>query len=814
MKRYKVSKPAKLREGGNPYSVPGKGYLGNLIYPIYKPNLYAEPKLSGQQEIGPVPEEDANLEAEKGETAYIPDVDGLAAHYKVAGKKHYDGGTPLNLPDDSFIFSDTQKMKIKDPEILKFFGKTGKEKGGFKPAELATKYDINKYRLILADPHSDDIQRKTAEMMIGNYNLKLGKLALVQESIKGFPQGIPAIALPYLTTAGIDPKDVLPLRHPGETNEISEQEQSEGPHNEQIEQAMGKYGMQISKLMRNGGYTEDGLTSGNQPYHAGPQDWANFGTAAMQEGGVPNNENLFIRPDINTTEYTREPLDSKGSILAPSLVPYINIAKYLHDIFKYIPNNPNNTMIPVGRTPIDSTTIVNKYLKSHPSVSHDTISHEEDLSPEEMKALGIKKYGGTLNEYQEGGTKRKLSPEQYTKLLEIRSKNKISKSTSKQSTSPKDPYSNIKSYKGAKSASKYSDQEWRDFAKQVGFPGGSNADFQRYLWNHPKYGPLVQKLHQEQGMPSAGHYDEGYLGSRYDIIKDTVQQSIPKDEPIKEPTPQENTSLKFKPEVKGEESNPDTGYKISDQGTRQGDSPKWWLQDVIKTAGAASDFSRIKKRLPWAPIISPYIPDPTFYDPTRELAQNTEAMNIGVQGADAFGNPQQYAATFSGIQGAGAKNAADVLAKYNNLNVGVANQFSGMKGDIMNRSNQANAQTAKELYDATTVANQQFDNAKSQARQELRQSYIEAITNRANTQVMNTLYPNYQINPTTGGTMDFYKGSKLKPTSQSSNPYLSAFLEDVKKNPSIDPKLIAQFHGVSGVSKDDPEYFPQGYGKP
>ena len=81
-------------------------------------------------------------------------------------------------------------MKLNDPELLKQFGKPVK-KGGYTPAELAKPYDINKYRKVLDDPMSDPIQKKTAEEMIANYNVLLGKLALAQEAKKGFPQGVP-----------------------------------------------------------------------------------------------------------------------------------------------------------------------------------------------------------------------------------------------------------------------------------------------------------------------------------------------------------------------------------------------------------------------------------------------------------------------------------------------------------------------------------------------------------------------------------------------------------------------------------------------
>ena len=67
--------------------------------------------------LQPVAREGANLEAEKGETAVV-NIDGIPAHFKIGGKRHSQGGTPLNLPDNSFIFSDTAKMRIKDPVFL------------------------------------------------------------------------------------------------------------------------------------------------------------------------------------------------------------------------------------------------------------------------------------------------------------------------------------------------------------------------------------------------------------------------------------------------------------------------------------------------------------------------------------------------------------------------------------------------------------------------------------------------------------------------------------------------------------------------
>lgn len=150
-------------------------------------NAYiGKPSLRVRNSMGAVPREEANIEAEGGETL-VGDIDGstFPSFYNIKGPRHSSGGVPMNLPDDTFIFSDTQSMKITDPEILKMFGKTPK-KGGYTPAELSKTYDINKYRKLLQDPDSNKMEKKTAEMMIKNYVMKLGALALAQESKKVF----------------------------------------------------------------------------------------------------------------------------------------------------------------------------------------------------------------------------------------------------------------------------------------------------------------------------------------------------------------------------------------------------------------------------------------------------------------------------------------------------------------------------------------------------------------------------------------------------------------------------------------------------
>ena len=181
-------------------SVPNKAKTGSqLDYSLVDRNtLFLKPNTPVDSDVkntmGAVPRDKANIEAEGGETV-IGDInnDGYLEHQTIVGKRHSQGGVPLNVPEGSFIFSDTKKMTIKDPEVLGIFGMKP-SKAGYTPAEIAKKYNVNDYINILKDPAKDKYAKETAQIMLQSNLKKLGMLALIQESMKGFPDGVPAIA--------------------------------------------------------------------------------------------------------------------------------------------------------------------------------------------------------------------------------------------------------------------------------------------------------------------------------------------------------------------------------------------------------------------------------------------------------------------------------------------------------------------------------------------------------------------------------------------------------------------------------------------
>ncbi len=609
--------------------------------------------------LPPVPRDEANLEAERGETAYVPDIQNLPAHFKVGGKRHSEGGTPLNLPDNSFIFSDTPASKI-GQGLTKYFGKPEDSKKKYTPADLAKQYDINKYRKLLDDPTSDTIVKKTAEQMIANYQAKLGKLGLIQEGNKGFPDGIPDIALPYLMSSGISPEEVVPT-----------------------------------------GYAKDG---GN-PWQNGA---SGFGYAA----GGP-------LPKAVAGKETKRSKSSPVGLNVPEGF------RALYEMFRKANIDITN--------PLEGTVQGAKAFK-------DMISgNSADPYQEYKKTLkSAPKQTTTAPRTQRTGVTAPGQTRPAPSPVKVNySQQELEDIASGKTPAPAGMDMSIMAWPGDRNdksnKSAYSTDQWKEFAKAFCPECKTNEELQAKILTEPQFADDVHELHKKYGMPAAGKEVDGKLGHRWDFVFKAKPSGAPA-------TKADNTVA---PALKAPKIN------IG----KRGSYAPWWLQDQIKTTGAAGDFFRIKKYPPWEAPLDAKIPEYAFYDPTRELANNTEQMVIGTQGQNAYGNPQTFASDFSKIQGQGAKNAADIMGRYNNLNVGVSNQGADAVANIINQTNQANNAKKQQLYDQMTIANQQFDNAKNMARQNLRQSFIDAITNRWQTQGLNEINPYYHVDPSVGGAV-------------------------------------------------------------
>ena len=152
--------------------------------------------------LSSVPRDNANIEAEGGETVLTDLNDnGDFGLYNITGPRHSQGGVPMFLPEQSFIYSDTPKLKFTKDEMTEF------SMGGDKktPAKISSKFGLNEYYAELDSDYADNISSRSAELMLKKNMEDLSKLAFMQESKKDFEDGVPLASHPYLMSVGVDP---------------------------------------------------------------------------------------------------------------------------------------------------------------------------------------------------------------------------------------------------------------------------------------------------------------------------------------------------------------------------------------------------------------------------------------------------------------------------------------------------------------------------------------------------------------------------------------------------------------------------------
>lgn len=214
----------------------------------------------------------------------------------------------------------------------------------------------------------------------------------------------------------------------------------------------------------------------------------------------------------------------------------------------------------------------------------------------------------------------------------------------------------------------------------------------------------------------------------------------------------------------------------------------WFPQDRNNLYGALADWTGTKKYMPWMPQADFANYDPTFYDPSRALANINEQTNIGVQGMNAYGNPQAYVAGYNQMQGKAAEQAANTLGQYENLNVGIANDAAKYNAEVDTKQALYNAQKTGNYYDQATIANQQFDNSRNLARRNIINAYNTGLTNKAMANTMNYMHPyEYYLDPSDGGTIRLNQknlprdlDATYKADAQRREEQLAKFLGDTK----------------------------------
>jgi len=734
-----------------------------------------------------------NLEAEKGEYV-IADLDGsgLMAGYSIGGERHYNGGTKLNLPEDSFIFSRDNQMRLKGGEILNQFGITNKKelKKGVTPADIAKRLpDLNKYRVILADPNSDKMQRDTAEMMLANISLKMAKLGLAQESLKGFPQGIPKISQPYIDMMNMNPEEFVQTQ--AQPEQEGEEVQDTAKYGREVELPQAQYGRGV----RRGGVAyrynpatnmieiinAQGRVIGYGQPGAGMQGYGQTtggGTKTIKSKKTVKKQNIpagAIVIDQTSPEYKTK--DDYIKARDKAFTEAGDKPIYTKDKDgKYYQVNKEKYL--TGKTDterIDQQINLIKDRFSNPKVA-------AALKTKMLESLDPKKgFLGKNPGFTKADIENMTDEEVAKKFIELNERNL---KTAQLFGGDKSVYECFNNETGELlKTSKCKDIGYKSlddvFAKagiplpekgaarnkEVGMQQLSYIGFTELLKDRDA-GSIVDEETKNLLMP----FTEGQLGVTDETYGGKEKQGFSKADTVYTNTTAGEVAGISGDDVIGEGLVADEDVEVEEDITvkdpqyvsRSGEAP-FWKQDVIKTAGAIGDAARLRKYMAWQATPGTFLGEPTFYSPERELAKIGEQSAMAMNSLATFAGPQALSSRLSSVSGQAGASAADVLGKYNNLNVGAQNQFEMQKTQILNQAAQQKAALKTALFDKNTIANQQFDNSKALARQNIRQSYIDAITNAVNAANLNTVYDQYATDPRRGGLINFTNGKPVNP---------------------------------------------------
>jgi hypothetical protein len=866
-RKVKITSLPQAAYGGSQNSKAVNQLYGNSAYimNMFNGATKGEPEEQYNQTLGPDPRSMAVLEAEKGETLIRKGTSSaIPEFFKIGGKRHSEGGTPLSgekATPDSFIYSDTKAMKIKDPAILESFGFKAK-KGGHTPAKISKKFDLNNKDLREGlYSENDPLRKKTAVLMTDNHISNLGKLALVQESQKGFPQGIPQIAMPYMDKVGLDPSQFLPPS-PEEGMAMA---MYGGIYKAQIGGSV--YSNSSNQTLSDGkGFWETGSFANTTPEQRAafarqsnpynPLNWS--GNLNYMFTGDPSYNVLtdplnylavgkLAKPAARIAAKALEPigggiskvlnpvknwyknLDVSGPItaaldVAPAAtvlgaaayralspeekVEYLKTAtpeevnEIVADSFENA--NPadtallmeeakNNPNVDVARIPEVTIKAKAKSAPTTESTQVDDAFLDSLINAKRQDMINKKEYGGELKKYQTAG--QVTGEREYVEEIPLPNGTRVKRITKGNTISIVDASGkvlksetiepNYRTINPARLAElekagikltvpkRYEGKEWGMTPGKQGTRDGSGTygtedwyanenrdDFakrqSRFLRFYPEFNPKNKNdVKVYMTWYNSDIYDQGIKAG---LSEEEAQKNVKEfgfDPNSKDPNALDSMFGHYawsRPTIDINRKPPGTPREEIPPGELNiPPTPRrpigFYPQDVLNTAAAVGDLASINKYNPRMVQFNAEPMEPTYYDPNRELANNAEMVNMAAQQLAQFTGPQAFNSRFSDVQGKGLANAANIESKYNNLNVGVANQFEQANKQLINEANFRNQLAANDFYDKSVVANQQYDNARRQGRRQSVDYINAALENRFITDQMNSLYPNFYVEP-------------------------------------------------------------------
>jgi len=780
--------------------------------------------------LSSVPRKEANIEAEGGETV-LTDLnnDGNFGLYNITGPRHNSGGVPMFLPEQSFIFSDTKALKMKGEELKEFGIDSRKSKT---PADVSKKYQLNKFYGAIEDEYADDIQVKSAELMLKKNKFDLSKLAFGQELKKDFEEGVPLASHPYLTSIGEDP-----IAFTAKVEQINEQKAQQRAF-EALPPEQQQQMMMLQQIMAQAQQQPEG---GMMP--PSPEGQVDLAQA-----------NLMPQPGMGDPSMMGEPLPQaqygfSGGRKRKEDTDGDGIPNY-QDRF---PLDPYNGM--------GNPNLNNPNRNTSTSTTTTVIQPEEGTDPIESSLVGGSPEYLEYYDSPQFADAKKLRYEAYVKG---------SKSAGRKPVGEKEYHQyykdaqrrNFEIYKFATENKELFENKGFDI-KSEGLDRGFSLDadggyatdelrgiidlYNTTMKDQPGFSALKVPSKQEtitfqqgyinnlqqQGikeykkMINGEEYDEEILGSYFtDGVDDEGEVALNPawnegDDPAFRymkgvskadfwygnttlgQKDQLNITKTYKPSevVVEEEEDPFTPPEVGPAKPKP--NADFWKQDLIKMNAIANREREMF--LPWQPEVEDVQVGYDVIDPTRTIAAINEQNSILMGANNMYSGAAQGSARNSAAVGKTMKAVADAVNDIQAKNVGIVNRGEYQNAMIDMKINRERRDRNVKEYDDTIQSAQAYMDEKNFDREQYADAYANALTNRANTYNMNLTQDYFNIDPMTGGMIGQVGARAFDAVQPADNQeaFLNSYAK-LKRNLGADfkmtPEMVTTFMNMGSSS--------------
>jgi len=767
--------------------------------------------------LAPVKREDANLEAEKGEIAYtkLNDNSNIFEMYKIAGKKHSKGGTPLKLPagsesspdGSSFIFSD--KLKMEDPEILSQFGVDSKKPMTF--AEVMTKVTgvVNDAKAVMIDKNSSKMSVNTAKLNLSNAALSIAKAALIQESMKGFQSGYSKIFQPFFDKTGVSPEEVFQMK-PEEEKAVSE-----------------------TMRMAYGGPTNDYKSFSE--IDPGTISEYSLGGNLQKFSGVDEPSDVTVKTTERTYKASDLPKDTKfkkegetryrvgdyikypdGSI---KRVSKVGAAATILDSQTY--NGPVSEWAKQSQENSDSRDKANAIIEA--GINNKTIIHNKKtgkivitgkFSPsfrdltilsnvinQSGKSFGTDIYSIEKQSVTDGYSKSNkgvykrtgsfvggFTPMHYEKRYQLEQLRAKGLTDDEAFTELDEMY---KTQEGSKKAR----TEYLGFLGKDIPPG---TDIMSDSYYKDRFSDITKRV--EDKLIAAGKYrptheDDGLSG--FEHFDAFAFASNPEFDIEKNANPATEQELR---------NNSKT--TISELDTRGTAPNPYGMRDVdmMGLSRAIQAKNEIQRPEYWAKSADAVMPDVAFHSPERTIAAINQNVASGNNSAAAFSNAAGAASNSQALNAQAFSSIADAIGSYSDKNVGIFNADASYRANLATQRNDMNAKDQTDAWATNQSMDAKFRAAQGAAKDKINQFRVSSLQHAKQDYNLNSMTENFKKDPNTGliykaNDKDIYAKSPKEDFSEGFAKFKEGFSADTDEATLV--KAYVQLHNGKMTFEDN-----------